>query len=164
MIDAVRYYMPDGVSMHCGTSGGSYNVTTQKMTCNGTPMGAYNATSISAAATLGAAADQVILVVGNGLGLAAEGHDATNISFPDGQLRLIEAVAAAAKIPVVVVTMTANALDIAKILKNPRVGAVLHAGEPADSSLGVADCIFGHRVPAGRMVQTIYPPGTHTRD
>jgi hypothetical protein len=131
------------------------------MTCDGTPTGSYNATSIAAAAVLAAAADRVVLVVGNGLGLAAEGHDATNISFPEGQSLLVEAVAAAAKLPVVIVTMTASALDISSILRNPNVGAILHVGEPADSSLGVADCIFGARVPAGRMVQTIYPPGAH---
>ena len=126
-------------------------------------MAPYNATSVAAAAKLAASADRVILVVGNGLGLAAEGHDASNISFPEGQSRLIEAVAAAAKLPVIVVTMTANALDIKAILQNPKVGAILHAGEPADSSLGVADCIFGARAPAGRMIQTIYPPGAHQR-
>lgn len=143
--------------------GGNYNSSTQKMTCDGTPTAPYNATSVAAAATLAAAADRVVLVVGNGLGLAAEGHDASNISFPEGQSRLIEAVAAAAKLPVIVVTMTASALDIKAILQNPNVGAVLHAGEPADSSLGVADCIFGAKAPAGRMIQTIYPPGAHQR-
>ena len=56
------------------------------MTCDGTPMAPYNATSVAAAATLAASADRVILVVGNGLGLAAEGHDASNISFPEAKL------------------------------------------------------------------------------
>jgi hypothetical protein len=146
--------------MHCGTSGGSYNTTTQKMTCDAGPTADYNATSVAAAVAVAAAAERVVLVVGNGLQLAAEGHDASNISFPDGQSQLIQAVAAAAKHPVVVVTMTASALDIADILQNPKVGAVLHAGEPADSSLGVADCIFGAKVPAGRTIQTVYPNGT----
>lgn len=73
--------------------------------------------------------------------------------MPDGQSKLIAAVAAAAKSPVIVVTITASALELASVLGNSKVGAVLHAGEPADSSLGIADIIFGKRVPAGRMIR-----------
>jgi hypothetical protein len=144
--------------MHCGTSEGSFNSTTMKMTC-GAPNIAFNASAVAAAANMAAAAEFVVLVVGSGTLIAAEGHDATNISMPDGQSKLIAAVAAAAKLPVVVVTITASALELATVLRNDKVGAVVHAGEPADSSLGIADILFGKRVPAGRMVQTIYPDG-----
>ena len=106
MIDAVKHYLPSGVSMHCGVSGGFYNTTTGKMTCVGLPNAKYNATSVAAAAQLAAAADVVIVVVGSGLKMAAEGNDISNISFPDGQAQLIEQVAAAAKKPIVVVTVT----------------------------------------------------------
>ena len=118
----------------------------------------YNATAVAAAAAIAATADAVVLVVGTGVKFAGEGHDASNISFPAAQAALIAQVAAAATVrtPVIVVTITASALDIAPILANPRIGAVLHAGEPADSSAGVADLIFGRTVPAGRTVETIY--------
>ena len=43
-----------------------------------------------------AAADTVVLAVGTDLTWAAEGHDATSISFTDAQLQLIEQTAAAA--------------------------------------------------------------------
>lgn len=156
MIDAVKAYIPaGGVSVHCGTSDGVLNITSGKIDC-ALPEGRYNATSVAAAAAVAAAADAVILVVGTDLKFASEGHDAQNISFPDAQARLIEQVAAASKKPVIVVTITANALDIAAILQNPKVGAVLHAGAPAESSMGAADLIFGHKVPAGRTIQTIY--------
>eukprot|EP01046_Picozoa_sp_COSAG06_P031494 COSAG06_NODE_3071_length_5894_cov_6.093701_1_plen_57_part_10 len=57
--------------MHCGTSGGSYNTTTKKMTCDAGPTVDYNATSVAAAVAVAAAAERVVLVVGNGLQLAA---------------------------------------------------------------------------------------------
>ena len=157
MIDAVSHYVgASAVSSHCGVSGGVLNATTGKLDC-AAATSEYNATSVAAAAAMAGSADAVILVVGNGVGLASEGHDATNISFPDAQAQLVQQVAAAAKKPVVVVTMTASALDISSILSNPKVGAVLHAGEPAVSSLGAADVLFGATVPAGRTIQTYVP-------
>jgi hypothetical protein len=86
------------------------------------------------------------MVLRAGVHFASEGEDATNISFPDAQARLVAQVAAAAKSPVVVVTITASALDLEPFLANPKVGGLLHAGEPADSSSGLADLIFGHKV------------------
>ena len=59
------------------------------------------------------------------------------------------------KAPVIVVMETANALDISPFLEHPRVGALVHAGVFADSP-GVADILFGDRVPAGRTIQTVY--------
>jgi hypothetical protein len=55
--------------------------------------------------------------------MAAEGRDLANITIPDGQARMLAAVADAATKPIVVVTITANALDIAPLLDNPKVGA-----------------------------------------
>ena len=102
-------------------------------------------------------ADTVVLVVGTDLNWAAEGHDAKNISFTDAQDALISKVSAAAKKPVIVVLLTATPLDISSLLTNPKVGAILHAGQPSVTTLGVGDLLFGKKVPAGRMVQTIYP-------
>ena len=45
--------------------------------------------------------------------------------------------AAAAKKPVVVLVITANPLDISALLINPKVGAVLHLGQPSTTVLGV---------------------------
>jgi beta-D-xylosidase 4 len=157
MRDAVEAYVSaQNVEVHCGTSDSALNATTGKLDC-ALPSAQYNATSVQAAVAVAARAEVVILVIGTGTKFAGEGHDATNISMPDAQARLVTQVAAAAAKPITVVTVTASALDIAAILQNVNVGAVLHAGEPADSSLGVADVIFGKRVPAGRMVQTVYP-------
>jgi len=51
--------------------------------------------------------------------------------------------------------LTATPLDLTSILSNPKVGAVLHVGQPSVQTLGIGDLLFGFRVPAGRTVQTI---------
>jgi len=43
------------------------------------------------------------------------------------------------------------------VLANPKVGAVLHVGQPSVQTLGIGDLLFGLNVPAGRMVQTFMP-------
>jgi beta-D-xylosidase 4 len=44
-----------------------------------------------------------------------------------------------------------------QLLANPRVGAILMAGQPSVTVLGVGDILYGRTSPAGRMVQTTYP-------
>merc|ERR1719482_1407978 len=86
-----------------------------------------------------------------------EGHDATSIVLSAGQQALLDAVTKAAKAPVAVVMLTSVPLDISGVLANPKVGAVLHAGQVSVLTLGLGDLLFGKRVPAGRTVQTVYP-------
>jgi hypothetical protein len=112
---------------------------------------------IPAAVQMAKDADTVVLAVGTDLSWAAEGHDAMNISFTDAQSALIEQVAAAAKKPVVVVVMTATPLDLSAVLANPKVGAVLHLGQPSVTVLGVGEVLYGMKSPAGRTIQTVYP-------
>jgi len=87
----------------------------------------------------------------------SEGRDATSIVFNEGQRQLILQVSAAAKRPVIVVTFTAVPLDLTEILANPKVGAILHVGQPSVQTLGIGDLLFGLKVPAGKTVQTILP-------
>jgi len=112
---------------------------------------------VEAAAELARGADIVVLVLGTDLSAAHEEMDAHNISLSDGQLALVRAVAEAAQAPVIVVTLTAVPLDLSPLLTNPKVGAVLHAGQPSMQTLGIGDVLFGKQVPAGRLIQTIYP-------
>jgi hypothetical protein len=116
-----------------------------------------NTSGVAAAAGLAATADVTVLVLGTDLSVAMENHDAVNITFSDGQLALVEAVTAAAQHPVVVVTLTAVPLDLTPLLKNPKVGAVLHVGQPSVQTPAVADLLFGARSPSGRAVQMVYP-------
>ena len=57
------------------------------------------------------------------------GHDAKTIVFSDAQKQLIANVTAVAKKPVVVVLLTATPLDISELIADPKVGAILHAGQ-----------------------------------
>mmetsp|Transcript_23199 Transcript_23199/g.65835 ORF Transcript_23199/g.65835 Transcript_23199/m.65835 type:complete len:902 (+) Transcript_23199:68-2773(+) len=111
---------------------------------------------IPAAVQMAKDADTVVLAVGTDLTWAAEGHDAKNISFTDAQAALIEQVAAAAKKQVIVVVMTATPLDLSAVLANPKVGAVLHLGQPSIAVLGVGELLYGDKSPAGRTIQTVY--------
>ena len=119
-----------------------------------------NTSGVATAAKLAASADRVVLALGTDLSWAHEGMDADpvmGLRLSDGQNALLEAVCAAAKAPVVVVLMTATPLDISALLAHPKVGAVLHTGQPAVAVRGVAAALYGARPPAGRMVQTVYP-------
>ena len=79
------------------------------------------------------------------------------LALSAGQVALVTAVAAAAKSPVTVVTFTATPLDLTEILASPKVGAVLHVGQPAVAVRGVGGVLYGETPPAGRLIQTIYP-------
>eukprot|EP00911_Craspedida_sp_UC1_P002802 UC1_evm1s2049 len=139
-VDAVAEYVPKTTSLL------------------GVPSVTSNDTSgVAAAAKLASGVDQVFMVVGQDGSIEHEAHDRVSIALSDGQLTLIEAVAKAAKSPIVVVILTGGAVDVAPLLSNAKVGAVLHAGQPSVTVRGVGDLIFGKRVPAGRMLQTVYP-------
>jgi pre-mRNA-splicing factor SYF2/beta-D-xylosidase 4 len=113
---------------------------------------------VPAAAAMAKDADAVVLVVGVDMNFAREEHDVDmDLVLPSGQKALVEAVAEAARNPIVVVTLTHIPLDISELLANPKVGAVIHAGQTSVQTLGVGDVIFGQRSPAGRAIQTIYP-------
>merc|ERR1712100_785670 len=99
----------------------------------------------------------VVLAVGTDLSWAREGHDSVNITFPDAQAQLIAQVSSAAAKPVILVTFTANPLDLTDVISNKNIGAVLHVGQPSVTILGLGDLIFGNTSPAGRVVQTVYP-------
>ena len=125
-----------------------------------------NTSGIAAAVALARAADRVVLALGTDLTWAMEGHDAdavTGLSLSPGQHALVANVTAAAKAPVVVVLLTATPLDVSSLLANPRVGAVLHVGQPAVAVLGAGRVLYGLKSPAGRMVQTVYKAALATQ-
>jgi hypothetical protein len=119
--------------------------------------GSNDESGIPAAVAMAEAADTVVLAVGTDLHWSAEGHDATTINFTAASAALIEQVAAAAKKPIVVVMLTATPLDISALLANPKIGAVLHTGQPSVTILGISELLFGKVSPAGRTIQTVYP-------
>ena len=134
------------------------------VTDNAIPNVMSNSTDgIAAAVTMAKSADTVILAVGTDLSWAAEGHDAKSIAFTGAQKQLVKQCADAAKKPIIVVIMTATPLDISEMLTNPKIGAILHTGQPSVTMLGVGDVLFGEKPPAGRMIQTIYPESYQVR-
>ena len=164
MVDAISQYVPaskvfvaNGTTV-CDGSGSvvPYEPHVQGHCCASVSAPA-NATEIAAAVAMAKRADRVVLAVGTNLATACEGNDAASIAIPAGQRALIAAVAAASTKPVVVVTMTGVPLDIAELLRDPKIGAILHVGVPGVQTLGIADVVFGLRSPGGRTVQTIYP-------
>merc|ERR1719512_659742 len=141
MVDAVKLYVSNTAS------------------AKGVPdIKSSDTSGVAAAAAMAKAADAVVLVVGVDMTFAHEEHDVDmNLTLPIGQKALVEAVAEAASKPIVVVTLTHTPLDISELLSNPKIGAVLHAGQASVQTLGVGDVLFGQRSPAGRAIQTIYP-------
>jgi len=77
--------------------------------------------------------------------------------MPDSQLALVETATAASSKPVVVVFFGSTPLDLSPLLANPKVGAILHLGQPSVQLGGAADVIFGKKVPAGKTIQTVLP-------
>ena len=135
-----------------------YNTAGTTVMVPGIPSAMDGATSgIKDAVAAAKSNDTVVLVVGTDLKGASEGHDATNLTFTDAQALLIEQVTAVAKKPIIVIVMTATPLDLSGLLANPKVGAILHVGQPSVTVLGVAEILYGNVSPAGRTIQTIYP-------
>ncbi len=148
MCDGKFWNMVDAIQQHASAT----------ETCLGVPKATSPDTSgIAAAVDMAKNADTVVLVVGTDLAWAAEGHDATSITFTNAQAELIDNVTSVSKRPVIILTLTATPLDISGVMNNPKVGAILHVGQPSVNTLGVGDLIFGKAVPAGRTIQTIYP-------
>ncbi|KAK0732205.1 glycoside hydrolase superfamily [Lasiosphaeris hirsuta] len=85
-----------------------------------------------------------------------ESQDRTSISWPAGQLAMIQKLAGLGK-PVIVVKMGTH-VDDTPLLSLPNVKAILWAGYPGqDGGTAVMDIITGVAAPAGRLPVTMYP-------
>ena len=126
-------------------------------------VGSNDTSGIPAAAAAAGAADLVFLSIGSNRDLETEGQDRLVIAFSDAQLALIAAVSAAAKGPVVALVQSGGAMDISPLLANPKVAAILIAGQPSVQIVAAGDIAFGRTLdgrpvaPAARMSQMTYP-------
>ncbi|KAK3312123.1 glycoside hydrolase family 3 protein [Apodospora peruviana] len=85
-----------------------------------------------------------------------ESQDRTSISWPAGQLSMIQKLAAVGK-PVVVIKMGTH-VDDTPILSLPNVKSILWVGYPGqDGGTAVMNIIAGLAAPAGRLPITMYP-------
>ncbi|MQL87578.1 hypothetical protein Taro_020122 [Colocasia esculenta] len=103
-------------------------------------------------------ADAVVVVAGIDLTQENEDHDRVSLLLPGKQADLVSAVAAASKLPIVLVLMGGGPLDISFAKKNLRVGSILWVGYPGEAGeQAVAEAIFGQLNPGGRLPLTWYP-------
>jgi beta-glucosidase len=120
---------------------------------NVTPTDFDEEVDIAAAARAARDADVVILCLGEGSYTETPGN-ITDLTLPEPQLKLAEAVAAAGK-PVVLVLVEGRPRIINRIAE--RAGAILMAYNPGnEGGEAVADVLFGDYNPAGRLPFT-YP-------
>merc|ERR1712166_730606 len=139
MVDSVQQYVSNTVTLQ-----GVPSVTSNDMS------------GIADAVSMAKDADAVILAIGTDLTVGREGHDADTIMLSEGRQALVDQVAGNATGPVIVVTFTHNPFDLSSILKNDKISAVMHIGQPSVQVIGAGDVLFGKRTPAGRMVATVY--------
>lgn len=79
------------------------------------------------------------------------------LAFSAWQLALLEAAAAASAAPLIVLVLSAVPLDLTPLLEHPKVGAILHLGQPSVQTSGAADVLFGAVSPAGRTASSATP-------
>ena len=86
------------------------------------------------------------------------------LAFSAWQLALLEAAAAASAAPLIVLVLSAVPLDLTPLLEHPKVGAILHLGQPSVQTSGAADVLFGAVSPAGApsLAATPLHPGCHS--
>ncbi|CAK7229970.1 hypothetical protein SBRCBS47491_007428 [Sporothrix bragantina] len=105
-------------------------------------------------------ADVILYFGGTDLSIAAEDKDRMQITLPDVQLNLVNALSALGK-PLVVVQL-GDQTDDTPLLSNANVSAVVWAGYPGqDGGNAVLDVLTGVHAPAGRLPVTQYP-GNYT--
>ena len=106
-------------------------------------------TGFGAARKAAAAADAVVLVLGEPAYLSGEAHSRASLDLPGAQLQLLEAVAAAGK-PVVLVVMAGRPLVLTNL--PDRVHALLWAWHPGTmGGAAIADLLFGDETPSGKL-------------
>ena len=104
------------------------------------------------------AADYTVYVGGLTESQESEGHDRTVLTWPGVQQRLITALAAAAKKPLIVLVMGGGQIDLTTERDASSVGALVWIGYPSmHGGRAIAEVLFGRFSPSGRLVTTSYP-------
>ncbi|XP_077236564.1 putative beta-D-xylosidase 5 [Tasmannia lanceolata] len=116
-----------------------------------------NETFIYAGVEAAKQADATIIFAGIDLSIEAEGLDRTDLLLPGYQTEMILEIANAATTPVVLVIFSAGGVDISFAKNHPNIVSIIWAGFPgAEGGLAIADVIFGHYNPGGRLPITWY--------
>ncbi|KAK9130044.1 hypothetical protein Sjap_010531 [Stephania japonica] len=105
-----------------------------------------------------AQADATILVMGADQSIEAESLDRIDLHLPGQQELLITAVANVSKGPVILVIMSGGGMEISFANDNAKITSILWIGYPGEAGgAALADVIFGHYNPSGRLPMTWYP-------
>nr|BBF89979.1 putative auxin-induced beta-glucosidase [Oryza rufipogon] len=119
---------------------------------------AGGAQPIAAAVDAARRADATIVVAGLDQKIEAEGLDRASLLLPGRQAELISSVAKASKGPVILVLMSGGPIDIGFAQSDPKIAGILWAGYPGQAGgQAIADVIFGHHNPGGKLPVTWYP-------
>ncbi|XP_051147124.1 beta-D-xylosidase 3-like [Andrographis paniculata] len=105
-----------------------------------------------------AGADAVILVVGSNQSIEGEGLDRVDLTLPGQQQTLVSEVARASRGPVILVIMSGGGMDVQFAKDDPKVTSILWVGFPGEvGGAAIADVVFGHHNPSGKLPMTWYP-------
>ncbi|CAB4267580.1 unnamed protein product [Prunus armeniaca] len=105
-----------------------------------------------------ASADATVLVVGADQSIEAESRDRIDLHLPGQQTLLVTEVAKASKGPVILVIMSGGGFDISFAKNDSKITSILWVGYPGEAGgAAIADVIFGHYNPSGRLPMTWYP-------
>ncbi|XP_051118941.1 probable beta-D-xylosidase 2 [Andrographis paniculata] len=103
-------------------------------------------------------ADATVMVMGLDQSVEAEFKDRAGLLLPGRQQELILKIAEASKGPVILILMSGGPIDVSFAKSNPRIGAILWAGYPGQAGgAAIADVVFGHHNPGGKLPMTWYP-------
>ncbi|CAN1810668.1 Beta-D-xylosidase 4 [Linum perenne] len=105
-----------------------------------------------------AGADATILVMGTDLSIEAESLDRTDLTLPGQQQDLVTQVASVSKGPVILVIMSGGGIDVSFAKSSDKISSILWVGFPGEAGgAAIADVIFGHFNPSGRLPMSWYP-------
>ncbi|KAM1213282.1 hypothetical protein PS2_004713 [Malus domestica] len=105
-------------------------------------------------------ADATIIFAGLDLSVEAESLDRVDLLLPGYQTLFINQVAQVSKGPVILVIMSAGGVDVSFAKQNDNINAILWAGYPGEEGgHAIADVVFGHYNPGGRLPLTWYEAG-----
>lgn len=118
-----------------------------------------NGSNVSAAVAAAATADLVIVCLGLGSAVEAEGRDRHDLGFPPDQQQLLAAVREAAAggraAPLVLVSVSAGGVPVNTSL----VDALFYAGYGGqEAGHGLTDVLWGAVSPSARLPVTVYAP------
>ncbi|CAM6103874.1 unnamed protein product [Calypogeia fissa] len=102
--------------------------------------------------------DATILIVGLDQTQEKETLDRTHLRLPGQQENLVAAVANSSTGPVILVVMCGGAVDISFAKHSPNIQSIIWVGYPGQAGGdALADIIFGHRNPGGKLPVSWYP-------